>query len=504
MNWDFMKENMFNKTVELIRVSWKYILLLLLISIPIFAQLGTFPIREWDEARLAQNAYEMLNNENFITTYAGGNPDMWNTKPPLMIWLQVLSMKMFGVNEFAVRFPSAMAALFTCVALLFFSLRYMRSFWFGFICVLVLMTSAGYVSPHSIRTGDYDALLTLFTTVGVLSFFVFTENHKIKYLYTFFGCMALAVLTKSVVALLFLPAIFIYALIERQLIVLLKNKHFYFGLCGFIFIVVGYYLIREADNPGYINAVYENELGGRYLKTLEGHCHPFDYYFNNLMQSRFYYWLWMLPFGILIGLLHKENKIGRVTLFCSLTSFLFFLIISLAETKILWYDVPLYPFLAIIVAVFIFFIFNFFETNIYIAKNLKYNIAPLVFILLIFRTPYLETAERITTPVEDDLMRNYHSIGYYLRDMLNETRQAEDCHVCFNGYFAQNLFYVNLLKEKGIDIDYETKWEDLEVNDIVIVTQIGIKEDIENNYGFELLDSIDNLNKYKITSKKIN
>ncbi len=63
----------------------------------------------------------MLNNGNFIVTYFEDKPDMWNTKPPLLIWIQVLFMKFVGVNELAVRLPSAIAAFFTCITILIFS-----------------------------------------------------------------------------------------------------------------------------------------------------------------------------------------------------------------------------------------------------------------------------------------------------------------------------------------------------------------------------------------------
>jgi len=58
---------------------------------------------------------------------------MWNTKPPLMIWCQVISMKLLGINEWAIRLPSALAALFTCAIIMLIAVRYVKNFWFGFI-----------------------------------------------------------------------------------------------------------------------------------------------------------------------------------------------------------------------------------------------------------------------------------------------------------------------------------------------------------------------------------
>jgi 4-amino-4-deoxy-L-arabinose transferase-like glycosyltransferase len=97
----------------------KIILFLLLTYPPIFLHLGSLPIRIWDESRLAINAYEMNKDGDFLVTHFSGMPDMWNTKPPLMIWLQVFFIKLFGVGELALRLPSAIAAFLTCVFILF-------------------------------------------------------------------------------------------------------------------------------------------------------------------------------------------------------------------------------------------------------------------------------------------------------------------------------------------------------------------------------------------------
>src|SRR5688572_13968954 len=106
----------------------KYIALALLIYVPVFGYLDIQPLRTWDESRIAINALEMLENGDWIATYYSGVPDNWNTKPPLLIWLQVILMKTIGVNEVAIRLPSAFAAFFTCLALLAFCIKYLKSF----------------------------------------------------------------------------------------------------------------------------------------------------------------------------------------------------------------------------------------------------------------------------------------------------------------------------------------------------------------------------------------
>ncbi|UOQ78563.1 hypothetical protein MUN84_08455 [Hymenobacter sp. 5516J-16] len=64
------------------------------------------PIYLWDESRVAVNAAEMALNNNWLVAHFEGQPDLWNTKPPLLLWLQVLSIKLFGFNEVAIRLPT--------------------------------------------------------------------------------------------------------------------------------------------------------------------------------------------------------------------------------------------------------------------------------------------------------------------------------------------------------------------------------------------------------------
>ena len=48
------------------------------------------PLFEWDEARHAVNAWEMLRSRDWFNyTYAGA-PDRWNAKPQLLVWLIAL------------------------------------------------------------------------------------------------------------------------------------------------------------------------------------------------------------------------------------------------------------------------------------------------------------------------------------------------------------------------------------------------------------------------------
>ncbi|MCX5686428.1 MAG: glycosyltransferase family 39 protein, partial [Candidatus Omnitrophica bacterium] len=74
-----------------------------------FFQLDGMALTDPDETFYAQSAKEMLARNEWITPYLYGEPQF--EKPILIYWLIELSYKVFGVNEFAARLPSAIFAL---------------------------------------------------------------------------------------------------------------------------------------------------------------------------------------------------------------------------------------------------------------------------------------------------------------------------------------------------------------------------------------------------------
>jgi 4-amino-4-deoxy-L-arabinose transferase-like glycosyltransferase len=474
----------------------KYIILAALIYMPLFGHLGTFPIRVWDEARVAMNAYEMLHDGDFIVTHFNGNPDMWNTKPPLLIWTQVAFMKVIGVNEIAVRLPSALAAFFTCLALMLFSIRYLRNFWLGFIAIIILVTSYGYIVSHAARMGDYDSLLTLFTTLSGLFIFLYSEHQKTKYLYLFFAFTAFAVLTKSISGLLFIPGLLIYLAIQKRLVPLLSNKHFYLGLFSAILVILSYYLLRENYNPGYLKAVINNELWTRYLTVIETHENSFWYYFNNLTDQRFSPWYILIPPGFIAGIASKDLRIKRLTIFTLLMIITYLLIISTSRTKLAWYDVPLYPFLSILVAIFINFLFELPDT-LNLGKT-KTWLVKYAFLIVILFSPYQKIFDKTYLPREDPAEKDFYELGYYLKEAINGEHDLNQHFLLYDGYNLHNLFYIKILNDQGVQIDFK-KWTELEKNDLVIAQQENVKQYIEDNYTYQVKEKVGNVFTYKIT-----
>lgn len=463
--------------------------MILIIIIIIFGYLGYHPIKLWDESRLVANAVEMLHDGDLVVTHYEGEPDMWNTKPPLMIWLQVFFMKLFGVNEWSARLPSALAALFTMCLLLMFTIRYMKSYWLGLIASLILATTGGYICMHVSQTGDYDALLILFTTLYCLSFYLFCETNKNKYLLLFFLGLTLAVLTKSVAGLLFLPALLIYVLWQKKLLMFLKNKYTYLGILGFLALVLGYYLLRESQNPGYIAAVIQNEWGGRYLEVDETNSGSIFFYVKKLSS-----WIAVFPISLFVVFLNKNRKEQKLSVFLLLLFVVYFLVISLSKTKLDWYVAPTFPFIALISAILIVHIFNILQNYDYgNGKALKISV-PYIFLFLVFFTP-------VQKRVHQNFINHQHWYGevewyrvsYFLQDALRNDRDLNGFKVVYSRFLGHYdgqtphiQFYIDLLSEKGMDISYEN-WQKLKSGDKIICTLTDYNTIIKDHYNCEIL-----------------
>jgi len=405
----------------------------------------------WDESRLAVNALEMCENGNLIVTHFEGEPDMWNTKPPLLIWVQAFFMKLFGYNLLAFRLPSAIAGFITVLMVFFFCEKILLNERLGYFASLILITSAGYITDHVTRTGDYDAMLTMWTTLSI--FLTYTLSLRIgkksynKLLYFIALGFGFAVLTKGIAGILFLPGVMIFLLLQKQIFSLLKNKHFYVAICLFIGMVFSYYFLRELKNPGYLEAVWNNELGGRYFLINENNSKEFSFYFRKMYESKFIPWLYFIPFSLFLTIRENEN-IRNVIKLLSIIVFTFLLIISISKTKPIWYDAPVYPLLAIIVGLGMEKIYlglkDYLQLN-----QLRNSILTILFLIGIFGSVYQKQmrqsywVSQLWTVPEQKRFKMF----------MDQIPQFKNYTIFIANYNAPIIFYKKVYGKNGYDID---------------------------------------------------
>lgn len=479
-----------------------FIILLVLLYMPYFSHLGSLPVRVWDEAKRGVMAYEMSQSSNPIVTTYEGKPDFVTTKPPLLIWTQALFIKALGMNEKAIRLPVAIMALLTSLSLFYFLKRFTGKYWLGWIAALLLATIQGYISMHGSRSGDYDVPVTFFILLYSLSYLIYLEKNKAKYLYLTFIFIVLAGMTKGIIGFTFLPALLIYTLIKGRLTMVLRNRHFYYGIPIVLIIVGGYYGLREYFTTGYLEAVAENELGGRYLETRDLHKESVWFYFNELKNTQFAYWFLFIIPGVLLGPLHKNQRLRDVNLLSLIAVLSYFLIISIAKTKLEWYSIPMFPFLAIIVAISVHFVFSFLGSQkITDMLPLKLNVLPYIFLFLIFVTPYSDIVDKTFWPKDKGKAWEFYQPEYFLKEQAGKGFNPEGYTVVKEGNWHRFLFYVYKLREQGYDIHIAEE-DELQPGDKVISLMHGSQKYIRDNYTYEALGYWYKIKRFRITGEK--
>jgi 4-amino-4-deoxy-L-arabinose transferase-like glycosyltransferase len=385
---------------------------------PIFLHLDSRTLREWDEARNAINAFEMDRNHDHFVKHYQGQPDLWETKPPLLVWMQVTCFSIFGYTELAVRLPSAIAAFCLAMFLLNFFYRHFQKPMIGILAVMVLLSSGGYIHDHSVRTGDHDSLLICFEMLMLLSFFMYVETRKQKQLLLSCLFFMLAIYTKSIAIFIFLPGILLYLAVSGNLLSSLKDKKLWIGFLLALGGALLYYLVRESLSTGYLKAVWENELFPRYFntaKTYKYEVSDFWFYFRELKNSQFSTWFIFLLPAVIINLLSCKDMLRRFHLFILISAVVFFLIISRGTTNT-WYDLPLIPLFAMIIGIAMHQLGEMVYERLKINPYLKYFLLSAAF-CLVFLQPYASIIRKVMDTDEANTEVQY---AYVIKRMEKE------------------------------------------------------------------------------------
>ncbi len=329
------------------------IILLVVSYFSLFHKLGVPEMQLWDESSYAINAQEMLERGTPFRMYLNGEPELYNTKPPFAIWCMAISMKVFGFNEFAARFPSALFA-FGGVLLLFFMVKKItQNGWYALFAPLVLLSSTGFIGVHEARSGDTDAILGVWILVYSVSYLRFTlsgnDNKKNKWLFLTCVGVSMACFTKGIAGLTAIPGLLLWGFYTQQLKATITNRYFYIGLCVFIIIVPGYYLLRDYLTPGYIKTVLHYEFLGRVERQefLNPEPRSVFYFFEAMYnEQRLVVWIYMLPVSIICILFSKASQLKSVALFFACILLGVTCSLGASTTKLFWYDAPLYPLIA--------------------------------------------------------------------------------------------------------------------------------------------------------------
>jgi 4-amino-4-deoxy-L-arabinose transferase-like glycosyltransferase len=303
------------------------ILLAVFVAAAFFTNIGGYPLFDEDEGAYTAVTREMLEKRDLLTPRLDGKP--FFHKPPFFYWCQAISVSLFGMNEFAFRLPSAIAALMWAGCIfLFVERQYNRqTAWFAafFLATAIQINIVA-------RAAIPDAFLNLFICLTMFAFYTHFKTGRRLPLIVAFACMGLGFLTKGPIAIL-IPLVSLtlfYASLKRTAFWMrtLLNP-----LAWMVFLAVTlpwYVALYALYGYDFIHEIFLVHNVDRFLSPMEGHSGSVLYYVPVILAG-------LVPYStLLIGVFADlknqwRDDLGRFLLLWFAFVFIFF---SLAGTKL--------------------------------------------------------------------------------------------------------------------------------------------------------------------------
>ena len=336
--------------------------------------LGSIGLVDETEPLFAEAARQMTVTGDWVTPYFDGVTRF--DKPPLVYWMMAIAYKTIGVNEWAARFPSAIAG----TVLVGFGFYVLKQFGFAhpaqataapkpdarWLAALIGSALIG-LNPQTIvwgRTGVSDMLLSGCMGSALLAFFMgYAQPEQPKnqgrWYLAFWICSGLAVLTKGPVGIV-LPGLIVllFLLYVGNLKAVLREVQIVKGGLLFLAIAIPWFvLVIQANGEAYVNAFFGYHNFDRFTEVVNHHSAPWFFYFL-VVPISFAPWSIHLPIAIArLRFWQRRSwqdspRSAQLGLFALVWLVVIFGFFTIAVTKLPSYTIPLLPAAAILTALF--------------------------------------------------------------------------------------------------------------------------------------------------------
>lgn len=220
------------------------------------------PLNDSTEARYGEIARKMLETGNWVTLQHDYGVPFW-AKPPLSSWLSAVSMKLFGVNEFAARLPGFLLSI--GILWLVWSLaKNHGGRVIAMVSVLVLASALYFfIDAGAVMT---DPALLFCTTLSIVAFWRALVDQNRLWSYLFFVGIGLGLLAKGPIAVVLvgLP-LFFWVLVRNEWRHLWQRLPWVIGTLITLAIALPWYVLAELRTPGFLNYFIVGEHINRFL-----------------------------------------------------------------------------------------------------------------------------------------------------------------------------------------------------------------------------------------------
>ncbi|MEO2048146.1 MAG: glycosyltransferase family 39 protein [Pirellulales bacterium] len=309
------------------------------------------PLLDPDEGLHASIAQEMVENGDYVVPRLQGAPFL--DKPILYFAAQAHSLKMFGMNEAAVRLPGFLFALLGVATTALLAGR-MFDRLTGLVAALVALT---LVVPLALaQAAAHDIALVPWTNLLLLCWWEADRSGSLRkrllLTVSASGLVALALLTKGLIGIAIVSVGYsMFVLLSRQITVPLAAR-FISTLSVGSALASPWFMAMEQSAPGYLWYYFvERHFSGFVSEAQQHGGEPWHYYLPILIGGTMPWILYLGP-GLWQSWLdqrqsqHKREISAVLFALCWLVGGLLFL--SVAGSKLITYALPLFPAIAIL------------------------------------------------------------------------------------------------------------------------------------------------------------
>jgi 4-amino-4-deoxy-L-arabinose transferase-like glycosyltransferase len=331
-----------------VRVSEERRQALRFLAVAVIAALLLFPalrrpgLAGYDDSFFSHEAKEMVRTGDWGNVRLNG--EIILQIPPMFLWMQACSFKLFGINDAAAKLPAVVLGFGTILLVYFLALELTGDSWLALLTMLVLASTQFFLknATHAMT----DVPFTFFFTVVIFCYL--KGLRKNAYLAPLGVPLGMALLTRSVVAFLALGIILAHLFLTKRYDVLRSP----WLICGVLLALAfpcGWYRWQYRQHGAAFVLTHLQFLGG---KIHAGGATGWKTIFNYPMALLKYYWPW-LPL-LLVGLIREGKAALRekdsVAMLVIVWVVLVFVPFSLVETRYPRYIMAVFPAFSILSA----------------------------------------------------------------------------------------------------------------------------------------------------------
>ncbi|OGE16336.1 hypothetical protein A3F00_02320 [Candidatus Daviesbacteria bacterium RIFCSPHIGHO2_12_FULL_37_11] len=193
-----------------------------------------------DEAAIGYNAYSLLQTgkDEYGTPFPLSFKSFGDYKPGLYFYLVMPFVAILGLNEWAVRIPSALFGIGTVILIYFLAKEIFKNRWVGIFSSLLLAISPWHI--HFSRGGWETNAATFFMALGIFLFTKSLESFKLIWwsLLAFLMSMYIYQSPRLIIPVLLLALVFIYRERINSMIRIIETREAIASIIILIFLTI--------------------------------------------------------------------------------------------------------------------------------------------------------------------------------------------------------------------------------------------------------------------------